>query len=151
MEFHIGTNVWQNATGLIISVGGKPQVMLETGADGHLLLTADLYNRQGEHVGKLNRNAWVFAKSEDYVVTTQPSSMTLRHTRDNSVLFAVQRISPDKIQVHPCQFYTPTGISCVVTDSSFKIGDAFELSGNTVVGSGGFVMIDDSRKGIGIS
>jgi hypothetical protein len=119
--------------------------VLETGNDGQLLLTADIYNQNGEHVGKLNRNAWVFAKSEEYAVTTQPSSLTLMDNNSGTVLFAVERVSKDKIQIHPCQFYTPNGVSCEVTNASFKIGDAVELQNCTTIGSGGFVKIGDVK------
>ncbi len=145
MEFHIGSNIWRDAYGVIFRVGGTDLIKLEVRGDGQPLLTANIYNQEGEHVGKMNRNAWVFCKEDSYQVTTNPSSLTLQDTRDGSVLFAAERVGADKIQVHPSRFYTPTGIPCEVTSSHLQIG-AMTMSGNVAQGSGAFVIIDDSKK-----
>ncbi len=145
MEFHIGSNIWRDATGVIIRVGGADQIKLEVRADGQPLLTTDIYNQDGDHVAKLNHNAWVFCNEDRYQVTTNPSSLTLQDNRDGTVLFAAERVGADKIQVHPCRFYTPTGVPCEVTLSHLQIG-AMTMSGNVAVGSGAFVIIDDSKK-----
>ena len=144
MEFHIGSNIWLDAAGVIVRVGGVEQFKLEVRADGQPLLTADIYNQDGEHVAKLNRNAWAF-KDERYNITSTPSSLTLQDTRDGSVLFAAEQVGGNKIRVHPCRFFTPTGVACEVTSSQFQIG-AMTLIGNVAKGSGAFVIIDDSKK-----
>jgi hypothetical protein len=106
LEFEIGTNLWKDATGVFVQVGGKEQVKLETRDDSQLLLSADIYNVDGLHVAKLNRNFWVF-NNQDYAVTTQPTSLSVSDRRAGTVLFAEERIGPNRIKVHPCEFYTP--------------------------------------------
>jgi hypothetical protein len=144
MEFEIGTNVWKDATGVIIHADGKEQLKLETRDDGQLLLSADIYDANGKHVAKLNRNSWVFTQP-GYDVTTQPTSLTVSDPQGN-VLFAAQRANADKIKVHPCQFYTSSGTHCTVSNSSFRVGNGVEFSGCTSVGSGGIAIGDGTIR-----
>ncbi len=139
MEIHIGSNTFRNTNG-VLRVAGKDQMTLEVGHDGQLLLTADIYNERGEHVGKLNRNSWVFYQSDRYAITTQPSSLTLQDTQHGTVYFAAEVVNPGTVKVYPCRFYTATGVPCDVSSTSLQIGGV-TLSGNVVDSVGTVVSI----------
>jgi len=77
VELIIGSNVIRNTSG-VLTVQGKDQIFLEIDPESNqLLLTMDVYDKDGQHVAKLGRNAWNFNDQNAYKITTNPKELRL--------------------------------------------------------------------------
>jgi len=142
MELNIESNIIRNSSG-VLNVDGKDQIFLEIGKiDNQLLLTADIYNLQGNHIAKLRRNAWAFNRDEKFKITTDPASLNLielieeEEEETEQIIFEAKVLGKDKIEVPQGKFYTHRGDLVEITPEFWQIKD-WTISGNSIDARGG--------------
>jgi hypothetical protein len=106
----IGSNAIAKTSGVLI-VEGKEQISLDyAGSSGQLLLNVELYDKGGERIAELHRNAWTFVKDADrYEFTTNPRSLRLVEKASGLVVFEANVNDKGAIEVPRAQFFTPSG------------------------------------------
>jgi hypothetical protein len=140
MELNIGSNIVRNSSG-ILDVGGKEQISLGIGKrDKQLLLSADFYDSDGNHIAKLKRNAWVFNQEERYEITTHPKSLKLIEKQTGQTVFEATVAGKDKIEIPWGKFFTHEGHLLEITPEFWRIGGV-TMSGNIIDSTGGAVKI----------
>lgn len=134
MQLNMGSNVIRNTNGVLV-VHGKEQIALEVGEDGQVLLTMDIFDAGGDHVAKLNRNAWVFNNDDRYDITTNPESLRLIEKESSDVVIEVNVVSRTTLAIPRAAFYTPQGVPITVTPEVLRIGP-IRMSDNSLDGNG---------------
>jgi hypothetical protein len=142
----IGSNRVINPSGVLM-VLGDPQINVERGADGRLLVSVDLYDASAKHIARLRRNAWAFKQSE-YKVQTSPHDLTLTRMADGAVILRVDVKDPKEVHIVEGRFYTKMGSELEITPTYVRIG-GLTLSGNTIDVGGRAISIHEGGIGIG--
>jgi len=141
MELHIGSNVIRNTSGML-SVQGQNQISIEIGErDNQILLTMDIYDRAGDHIAKLKRNAWVFNSRDKFEVTTSSESLRLTDRATGDIVVEVNVLERDKIQVVRGKFFTHKGNLLEITPECWRIDGGINLSKCTFDVCGGALTI----------
>jgi hypothetical protein len=144
----IGSNVLEQTSGVIVA-DGEPLVFLERGKrDDQLLLTCNVYDSNGERVGKLRRNAWAYNADDRFAVTTNPALLALIEREGREVVLEVNVEGPDEISIPRAKLYTRSGQLIEVTPAFLKVGGV-TMSDNTVTAMGTFVVIEQGGLRIG--
>ena len=136
-EVEIGSNRIRN-TRVILRVGGRDMVSLVRGTrDDQLLLTAEVYDHTGIHVGRLRRNAWLINADDRFELTTAPKDLALRDKESGELLLHARVVDKDRISIPDAIFYTPKGSKIVVTPEGITFPGNNRLIGNTFESIGG--------------
>ena len=138
MELIIRSSIIRNTNGVIV-VEGKQQLSLEWGqARGKLLLTMNLYNRDGKHVARLRRNDWTFNDHEQFVLTTKPKALKLVDTRTGRIALEARIVGEDKVEIRDGAFFSQNGHQVEITaaycriEGSLSGGEPVEVAGGAV-------------------
>src|SRR5207249_12124811 len=77
MELNIGSNIFRNTNG-VLALQGREQNVLEMRPDQtQLLLTMDLYDKEGSQIAHLRRNSWAFNDKDRFQLSTSPVALSL--------------------------------------------------------------------------
>ena len=129
MEIDIGSNIFRDTNG-VLNVQGKEQISLKIGRDGQLLLTMDIYNSEGNHIAKLQSNAWAFNNKNRFEVTTIPASLKLIDKESGEIVVEVNVVDKNKIQILKGKFYTYKKSLLEITPEFWRIAGGEKISGN---------------------
>ena len=118
MELNIGSNIFRNTNG-VLALQGREQIVLEMRPDQtQLLLTMDLYDKEGSQIAHLRRNSWAFNDKDRFQLSTSPVALSLfrdpvwlrltdKETGD--VVLEVNAVDKEKVQVLRGKFHTHKG------------------------------------------
>jgi len=140
MELNIGSNIIRNTSG-VLNVQGKEQIGLEIGKiDKQLLLTMEIYDSNGQLIGKLVRNAWVHNDNDRFIVTTHPTSLKLIDKQTGGIIVEAKVTDKGNIEIPQGIFYTHRGHMLEITPQYWRIM-GITMSGNIFDSCGGAVEI----------
>lgn len=150
LELVIGSNIFRNTNG-VIRIQGKEQLFLETKPEqGLLLVTIDLYNDTGAHVGHLRRNVPALNPADQFSIDVHraddsaPSDLpwvrVTDQTSGQTVLEACV-VTPRKIHIVLGRFYSHKGMLVDITPHYCRIGSGTTLFGNISENKGGTVIL----------
>lgn len=118
MELNIGSNIFRNTNG-VLALQGREQIVLEMRLDQtQLLLTMDLYDKEGSQIAHLRRNSWAFNDKDRFQLSTSPVALALfrdpiwlkltdKETGD--VVLEVNAVDKERVQVLRGKFHTHKG------------------------------------------
>ena len=152
MELNIGSNIISNTTG-VLTVQGKEQITLEMDKESaQLLLNMDIYDSKGNHIAKLNRNAWSFNNQDRFDITTHPSELRLIERENNKTIVEAKVVGKGKINITQGEFYSHQGDRFIITPEYLSIGGSVKLGGNRIDGLGkAFEITSSGGIAIGVS
>jgi hypothetical protein len=141
MELIMGSNTFRN-TSAILNVEGKDQIALEIGKiDKQLLLTMEIYDYQGNLIGKIVRNAWAFNDKNRFTITTHPSSLKLIDKQTGNTIVEAKVIGVDKIEVPYGIFFTHKGHLLQINPNELILPGNNKLIGCTIDGCGRAIVL----------
>lgn len=99
-----------NGTDGIVRVRGRPQILLEWGPlAGDLMLTMNLYGREGRHIARLRRNDWTFNDRERFGFERGGRGFTLVDAESNGVVLRAEVVGPDSVVILEGTFRSADG------------------------------------------
>jgi hypothetical protein len=147
MELNIGSNIFRNTNG-VLALQGREQIVLEMRPDQtQLLLTMDLYDKEGSQIAHLRRNSWAFNDKDRFQLSTSPVALSLfrdpvwlrltdKETGD--VVLEVNAVDKEKVQVLRGRFHTHKGKLVEITSHYCRM----------IGGSKQFCEVADVRGGV---
>ena len=99
--------------------------------DGQLLMSVEIYDADGNRVGRLHRNTWVDPVKGHADITLQDSPSEIALTKIDRTLFHAVVRDKNHISVESCSLYGRAGSHCEVNATS---GDLVSESSGTTVG-----------------
>lgn len=150
LELLIGSNKFRNTNG-VIRIQGKEQLFFESKPEqGLLLITTDLYNDTGAHVGHLRRNVLVLNPTNQFSVDVHradegaPSDPPWVRVTDQSTgqtVLEASLVAHKKIHVVLGKLYSHKGMLVDITPHYCRIGSGTTLFGDVSENKGGTVVL----------
>jgi hypothetical protein len=152
MELYIGSNIISNTTG-VLTVHGREQITLELDREsGQILLNMKIYDSEGNHIAKLNRNAWSFNDQDRFDITTHPSELKLVDRESNEIVVEAKIVGTYIIEITQGEFFSHAGNRLKITPNYFSIDSGVTVSGNKFDGLGqAFEITSTGGIAIGVS
>lgn len=150
LELVIGSNIFRNTNG-VVKIQGKEQLFVESKPEqGALLVTLDLYNEAGLHIGHLRRNVLVLNADDQLRVTvhrpdadpaSDPPSVSVIDQPSGAAIFEARLLAERKIQLVTAKFYSHKGTLVDITPHYCRIGAGTTLFGDISENKGGPVVL----------
>lgn len=150
LELLIGSNKFRNTNG-VVRIQGKEQLFLESKPEqGLLLVTIDLYNETGAHIGHLRRNVPALNPADQFSVDVHPANDSVpadlpwvRVTDQSTGQTVLEAciVAHKKIQVVRGKFYSHKGMLVDITPHYCRIGSGTTLFGDVSENKGGTVVL----------
>ncbi len=150
MELEIGSNTFRNTNG-VLTLQGKEQLVLELRPDSNLLLlTMDLYDRDGDHIAHLRRNRWAFNIEDRFTLFSQlpspslfldPPSLKLLDQNTDEVVLEANVVEKDKLVIPQGKFFTHQGQLVEITSHLCRLSGIITMFGEVRDVRGGPVVL----------
>ncbi len=150
MELEIGSNTFRNTNG-VLTLQGKEQLVLELRPDSNLLLlTMDLYNKDGDHIAHLRRNRWAFNIEDRFTLFSQPPSpslfldppsLKLLDRDTDEVVLEATVVEKDRIVIPQGMFFTHQGQLVEITSHLCRLSGIITMFGEVRDVRGGPVVL----------
>ncbi len=149
LELNIGSNIFRDTNG-ILKIQGKEQIVLEyRPEEQRLLVTMDLYNDQGGHIGHIRRNAIVFNSGNRFAFSPAPGEgvepagpgFAIHDRSTSDAVLEATALPNGKIQLLSGRFYTHKGQLVEITPHYCRIGGGPTLFGDIFENRGGTVLL----------
>jgi hypothetical protein len=150
MELAIGSNTFRNTNG-VLTLQGKEQLVLEFRPESNLLLlTMDLYDKDGDHIAHLRRNRWAFNIEDRFTLFSQPPSpslfldppsLRLLDQNSDEVVFEAAVVEKEKIVISQGTFFTHQGQLVEITSHLCRLSGITTMFGEVRDVRGGPVVL----------
>ncbi len=150
MELEIGSNTFRNTNG-VLTLQGKEQLVLELRPDSNLLLlTMDLYDKDGDHIAHLRRNRWAFNIEDRFTLFSQlpspslfldPPSLKLLDQNTDEVVLEANVVEKDKLVIPQGKFFTHQGQLVEITSHLCRLSGIITMFGEVRDVRGGPVVL----------
>lgn len=113
MQLGIGNNYVSGAQGELTAIMlAGARIFSAEWSDGPLVASLNIWDKQGQHVARLRRGAWVF-NSPELTITTAPDRLTLMD--GERLLAEVLKPQPDYIWLRQADLYAKDGTHLLIT------------------------------------
>jgi len=150
LELLIGSNKFRNTNG-VVRIQGKEQLFLESKPEqGLLLITIDLYDDTGTHIGHLRRNVPALNPTNQFSVEVHradsnvPSDVPWVRVTDQTTgqtILEACLVAHKKIHLVLGKFYSHKGMLVDITPHYCRIGSGTTLFGDVSENKGGTVVL----------